>query len=131
LGISIFEQIIISILSGLNDMSHCPDQVLSLFRSWFITNSKVSGLELDGVKLVLWTQTNLPSFWNDASFACFSYTSIMPTLTYCWVSTIVVKNTIILNIIHNIFNLRNTEVFVCNNSFIKERYGWPGPSFKY
>ena len=32
---------------------------------------------------------------------------------------------------HNIFNLRNTEVFICNNSVIKERYGWPGPSFKY
>jgi hypothetical protein len=40
-GISIFEQIIISVLSGLNDMNHFPDQVLSLFRSWFITNSKV------------------------------------------------------------------------------------------
>jgi hypothetical protein len=32
---SILEQIIISVLSGLNDMSHFPDQVLSLFNFSF------------------------------------------------------------------------------------------------
>ena len=55
LFISIFEQIIISVLSGLNDMSHFSDQVLSLFRSCSITNSKVSGLELEYPKDVLST----------------------------------------------------------------------------
>ena len=34
----------------------------------------------------------------------------MPNLTYNWVSSVVIKNALILNIIHNIFNLRNTEV---------------------
>jgi hypothetical protein len=44
---SIFEQVIISVVSGLNDMGHFPDQVLSLFKSWFITNSKVSWMGLE------------------------------------------------------------------------------------
>jgi hypothetical protein len=35
----------------------------------------------------------------------------MPTITYT--NSVIIKNTIILNIIHNIFNLRDTEVVIC------------------
>ena len=37
----------------------------------------------------------------------------MPTFTYNGVDSVVIKNAIILNIIHNIFNLREAEVIIC------------------
>jgi len=37
----------------------------------------------------------------------------MPALTYNQANSVITKNAIILNIIHNIFNLRDTEVVVC------------------
>jgi lipoprotein signal peptidase len=37
----------------------------------------------------------------------------MPTLTYNRANSVIIKNVIMLNIIHNIFNLLDTEVVVC------------------
>jgi len=37
----------------------------------------------------------------------------MPTLTYNRASRVIKENATILNIIHNIFNLRDTEVVIC------------------
>jgi hypothetical protein len=36
--------------------------------------------------------------------------SKLPTLTYNWVSSLVIKNALILNFINNIFNLRSTKI---------------------
>ena len=44
---------------------------------------------------------------------CCQDKSKEPTLSYKRVSTIIIKNAIILNTIHNIFNLRDTEVVIC------------------
>jgi hypothetical protein len=33
-----------------------------------------------------------------------------PTLTYNWANSVIIKNAIILNIIHNIFNLHDTKI---------------------
>ena len=50
---------------------------------------------------------------NDADMQVPSIVSKMSTLTYNQANSVITKNTIILNIIHNIFNLRDTEVVVC------------------
>ena len=50
---------------------------------------------------------------NDAAMQVPSIVSKMSTLTYNQANSVITKNTIILNIIHNIFNLRDTEVVVC------------------
>ena len=49
---------------------------------------------------------------NDAAMQVPSIVSKMSTLTYNQANSVITKNTIILNIIHNIFNLRDTEVVV-------------------
>ena len=55
---------------------------------------------------------NLPSGRNDAAMQVPSIVSKMSTLTYNQANSIITKNAIILNIIHNIFNLRDTEIDV-------------------
>ena len=47
------------------------------------------------------------------SYKSFLHVSKMPTLAYNWANSIVIKNDVILNIIHNIFNLRDTGVVIC------------------
>jgi hypothetical protein len=44
------------------------------------------------------------------SFKYFSHVSKTPTLTYNRENIVIFKNPIILNIMHNMFNLRDTEV---------------------
>ena len=61
-----------------------------------------------GFKLVLWAQICLLREMM-RSCKCFSHLSKMPTLT----NSLIIKNAIILNIMHNIFNLRDTEVVIC------------------
>ena len=67
-------------------------------------------LKIGGVKLVLLSP---PSEKNDAALQVPPNVSKMSTLTYNQENSVITKNTIILNIIHNIFNLRDTEVVVC------------------
>ena len=56
---------------------------------------------------------NLLSERNDVAMQVPSIVSKMPTLTYNQANSVITKNAIILNIIHNIFNLRDTEIVVC------------------
>ena len=44
---------------------------------------------------------------------CFPRASTMTTLTYNQVDSIIIKTAMILNIIHNMLNLRDTEVTIC------------------
>jgi hypothetical protein len=53
------------------------------------------------------------------SCKCFPIVSKMSTPTHNRANS-VIKYDIILNIIHNIFNLRDTEVVTCNIGSIKE-----------
>ena len=66
------------------------------------------------IKLVLWAQS-YPLSEIMRSWKCFPHVSKMPTLTYnvYRASGGIIKNSIILNIIHNIFILRDTEVVRC------------------
>jgi hypothetical protein len=57
-----------------------------------------------GVKVILWSQTS------PLSEMIRSNVSKMSTLTYYQENSVIIKNAIILIIIHNIFNLRDTEV---------------------
>jgi hypothetical protein len=43
---------------------------------------------------------------------CFPHVSKMLTINYNWENNFIIKNAIILNIIH-VFNLRDTEVVMC------------------
>jgi hypothetical protein len=47
------------------------------------------------------------------SCKCFPHVSKIPTITYNRASIIIIKNAIILNIIHNIFNHRDTQDVIC------------------
>ena len=65
------------------------------------------------VKLVLEAQT-FP--FNGMMQSCLKYfpcVSKMPTLTYNKANRILIKNAIILNIIHKIFNIRDKDVVIC------------------
>ena len=48
------------------------------------------------------------------SCKCFPLVRKMPTVTYNWANNVIINNVIILNIIHNIFNRRDTEVVMYN-----------------
>ena len=52
----------------------------------------------------------LPVFLDCSFLIALSVFSKMPTLTYNRANYVIIKNSITLNIIHNIFNLRDTEV---------------------
>ena len=54
----------------------------------------------------------------------------MPTLTSNQVNSIIIKSAVLLNIIHIIFNHRDTEVVICIISSIKETR-WPRTLSKY
>jgi len=60
-----------------------------------------------GVKPVLWAQTShLTAMMR--SCKCFPHVSIMPTLTYNWANSAIIKKYLILNIMHSTFNLHET-----------------------
>jgi hypothetical protein len=50
------------------------------------------------------------------SYKCFLHVSEMATLTYNWGVSIAIKNCLILNFIHNIFNRRDTEMILPKDS---------------
>jgi hypothetical protein len=64
-----------------------------------------------GFKLVSWAQTS-PLSEMMRSFKYFPYVSKIPTVTYNRTNETTTKNAIILNIMHNIFNLHDTELKV-------------------
>ena len=64
------------------------------------------------VKLVVWAQASVGSEMM-RSCKCFPHVSEMLTLTYNRANSVIINNAIILNSIHNIFNLRDTEVAIC------------------
>ena len=64
-----------------------------------------------GDKPVFWAQTSHITAMM-RSCKCFPHVSIMPTLTYNWVNSAIIKKYLILNIIHSTFNLRETEVVI-------------------
>ena len=66
-------------------------------------------MKYGGVKLVLWTETShLGEIMQ--SCKCFQNVSKISTLTYNIANSFILMNAIILNIIHNIFNIRDTEI---------------------
>jgi hypothetical protein len=72
--------------------------------SWFGTDTSIKG---GWIKLVLCAQTSSLSEMMP-SCTCFPHVSKMPTLTYNRANSVIIKNAIILNIIQNIFKLRDT-----------------------
>ena len=66
-------------------------------------------MKYGGVKLVLWTETSQLGEMMQ-SCKCFQHVSKMSTLTYNLANIIIMMNAIILNIMHNIFNIRDTEI---------------------
>ena len=67
------------------------------------------------VKLVLYAQTSLLSEIM-RSDQCFPHVSNMPTITYNRVNRVIIKNGLILNSIHNIFNHCETKAAICISS---------------
>ena len=67
--------------------------------------------ENGGIKRVLSAQTSHFSAMM-RPYKCFSHMSSMPTLTYNWANSAIIEKDLILNIIHSIFNLRETEVVI-------------------
>jgi hypothetical protein len=70
------------------------------------------------------------------SCMCFPYVSKLPNLTYNRANIVIIKNAIILNIIHNIFNLRDivlsghmyvkwfhTSIFVIHHTYVYRYLG--------
>jgi hypothetical protein len=43
----------------------------------------------------------------------FPHVSKMQSLTYNWANSVILKNAVILNFIHNIFNFRDIEFVIC------------------
>ena len=76
--------------------------------SWFSTGSSVKS---GGVRVVVWIPT-YPLGDMMRLCKCFLYVSEMPTLKHNRAITAIIKNALILNIIHNIFNIRDTEMFL-------------------
>jgi len=64
-----------------------------------------------GDKLIVWTDSSLLSEVKRLC-KCFRQESKLPTLTYSYANSVMIKNAIMLNIIHNIFDLRDTEVII-------------------
>ena len=63
-------------------------------------------------KLILWAQT---SSLNEIRrlLKCFPHVNKILTLTYNRANSILLKNTITLKMMHDIFNLHDTEVIIC------------------
>jgi len=60
----------------------------------------------------------IPTFpLSEMLFSCkrFLHVSAMPTLTYNWVSSVIIKNAPILNFIHNIINPRGDRFGLFRN----------------
>jgi hypothetical protein len=64
------------------------------------------------VKLVLQAQTSL---FSEMMQLCkwFPHVIKMPSLTLNWANSIIIKSAIILNIMRNVFYLRDMEVVIC------------------
>ena len=84
-------------------------QIHNCSLSWLGTGTS---MKRDGVKLVYWTKTAF-SQWNDVSN--------MPTLTYNPEKSIILKDAIIVKLMHNTFNLRYTDVTICTIVFLLKR----------
>ena len=92
--------------------------------SWLGTGTSIKS---GGVKRVLWTQTSSISEMM-RSWKCFPYVSNMQALAYNLLNSVIIKNAIILNFMHNIFNLRDTGVhwttYFCYNHLYEANYDW-------
>ena len=97
--------------------THKNDRALS----WLGTCTSIKRGE---AKLVLWAQTS-PLTEMMRSCKCFPFVSKMSTLSQNRENSVVIKTTIILNIIHNIFNLHDTNVVICIILFLLNRADGP------
>ena len=70
-----------------------------------MTSHSYGWLVSDGAKVILCLKPPLLAVW------CV-HVSVFPirTLAYKWVMSFVIKNSLILSFMHNIFNLRDTEI---------------------
>ena len=90
--------------SGNTTNTEIHDQTLS----WLNTDTSIKS---GGVKLIIWAQ--LPSCSEIMrSIKCYPQVTTMPTPTHDRENWAVIKNAIILNIIHNTFNLRDKDVVI-------------------
>jgi hypothetical protein len=88
-----------------------------------------------GDKLVFWTQI-FPLTEMMWSCKCFPYVSKMTTLTYNRANGVFIKNGIIMNIIYNTFNFRDTEIVICILLVLLKRYSrettvYLAPTYSY
>jgi hypothetical protein len=97
--------------------THKNDRTLS----WLGTCTSIKRGE---AKLALWAQTS-PLTEMMRSCKCFPFVSKMSTLSQNRENSVVIKTTIILNIIHNIFNLHDTNVVICIILFLLNRADGP------
>ena len=63
------------------------------------------------LKLVLWAQPLVSESMR--SCKCFSHVSKLPTFTSSLATSVIIQNAIILNFMHIILNLHDTEVVIC------------------
>jgi hypothetical protein len=91
--------------------------------SWLGTGTSI---KRGGVKLVLWIQI-FPLSEMMRSCKGFPHVSKMPTLTYNQTNSVIIKIALILNSIHNIFNICDTEVHII--SYNVKYNCWPKPLF--
>jgi len=94
--------------------------------SWLGTCLSIKSCE---VKLVLLGYRTSAISEMMRSRKCFPHVSKTPTLTYNRENSVIIKNPIILNIIHNVFNLRDAEVVIMYNIGSIEKSGWPQSSY--
>jgi len=95
--------------------------------SWLATCTSIKS---GGVKVV-WGAQASPFSEMIRSCKYFLHVSKIPTIANKWMSTVVVKNVLILNFIHNIFNLfwhRSCHMY--NILVLWKRAKWPQTSFK-
>jgi len=84
-----------------------------------------------GAKLVSWIHQTSPLSEMMRSCKCFPHIPQVSTFIYNRENSVIIKNAIILNIIHNILNLRVTEMVIYIISVLFKESRFPQPLSKY
>jgi hypothetical protein len=84
---------------------------LTQIRAQFSGFDQALQLKMTGLNLFYWAETSALSEMRLCK--CFPNGSKITTLTHNWGNSDNIENAIILNIIHSIFSIRDTEVVIC------------------
>ena len=106
---------------------HIKRQQIYYITQIFLVWNRHFNKELRGKTSFMGSQTPLSEMMG--SRKCFLHVSKTPTLTHNRANIVIIKNTIILNIIYNVFNLRDTEVVIMYNTGSIKKNGWPQSSY--